>query len=60
VDVLVAPQLALEEGVVVTPTLIRLLPEPQVRIVGNLSQTAALHHLLELPAPAAEPQSKAS
>jgi circadian clock protein KaiB len=59
VDVLAAPQRALAERVLVTPTLVRLLPEPEVRIVGNLSQTDALHQLLGLPG-AAELQRKVS
>jgi circadian clock protein KaiB len=39
VDVLKDPQLALAEGIFMTPTLIRLAPGPAVRIVGTLSDT---------------------
>jgi circadian clock protein KaiB len=39
VDVLKEPQLALAEGIFMTPTLIRLAPSPTVRIVGTLSDT---------------------
>lgn len=39
VDLLVHPLRALADGVIVTPTLIRLLPLPVMRIVGNLSDT---------------------
>ena len=39
VDVLDHPQQALADGIVVTPTLIRLLPLPVLRVVGNLSDT---------------------
>ena len=39
VDVLDHPQQALADGIVVTPTLLRLLPLPVVRVVGNLSDT---------------------
>ncbi len=37
VDLLEFPQRALADGVVVTPTLLRLSPLPARRIVGNLS-----------------------
>lgn len=40
VDVLQDPQRALDEGVLVTPTLVRLSPLPEVKIVGNLSEKA--------------------
>jgi circadian clock protein KaiB len=36
VDVLREPLRALKEGVIVTPTLLRLEPAPLVRIIGNL------------------------
>jgi circadian clock protein KaiB len=39
VDLLVDPARASEDGIVVTPTLIKLLPEPVHRIVGDLSDT---------------------
>jgi circadian clock protein KaiB len=39
VDVLDHPQQALADGIVVTPTLLRLLPLPVLRVVGNLSDT---------------------
>lgn len=39
VDLLAHPLRALADGVIVTPTLIRLLPLPVMRIVGNLSDT---------------------
>jgi len=37
VDLLTSPRRALADGIVVTPTLIRLLPLPTQRVVGNLS-----------------------
>jgi circadian clock protein KaiB len=40
VDVLVEPLRALADGVLVTPTLIRLAPPPEVWIVGDLSREA--------------------
>lgn len=42
VDVLSTPERALADGVLVTPTLIRLAPSPQRRIVGNLSDPRAV------------------
>jgi circadian clock protein KaiB len=38
VDVLREPRRALQDGVVMTPTLIKLSPGPNRRIVGTLSQ----------------------
>lgn len=37
VDLLVAPLRGLEDGVIVTPTLIRIHPLPVQRLIGNLS-----------------------
>ena len=39
VDVLRKPECALAAGVLMTPTLLKLAPAPDVRIVGTLSQT---------------------
>ena len=39
VDVTVEPLRALEDRILVTPTLVRLEPEPVVRIIGNLTDT---------------------
>ena len=38
VDVIREPQRALADGVLLTPTVVRLAPGPTRRIVGNLSQ----------------------
>ena len=38
VDVIREPRRALADGVLLTPTVIRLAPGPPCRIVGNLSQ----------------------
>ncbi len=38
VDVLQDPRRTLDEGVLVTPTLVRLSPLPVVKIVGDLSE----------------------
>lgn len=37
VDIFATPQRALEDGILVTPTLIKLSPAPRVRIIGDLS-----------------------
>jgi circadian clock protein KaiB len=42
VDLLEFPMCALTDGVIVTPTLIRLLPLPVQRVVGTLSDTERL------------------
>jgi len=42
VDVLRAPQRALAERVLLTPMLVRRAPRPERRVVGNLSDAAAL------------------
>jgi circadian clock protein KaiB len=40
IDVLENPQLAEEEKIMVTPTLVRELPPPRRRIIGDLTDTA--------------------
>ena len=39
VDSLEEPGRALEDGIVVTPTLVRLLPKPGLRVIGDLSDS---------------------
>jgi circadian clock protein KaiB len=39
VDLLKHPQRALADGIIVTPTLLRLRPLPIQRVIGNLSDT---------------------
>ena len=39
VDMLEQPRRALADGVIVTPTLLRLLPLPVQRLIGNLNDT---------------------
>ena len=39
VDLLEHPQRAVADGVIVTPTLIKLLPLPVQRVIGSLSDT---------------------
>jgi len=40
VDMLMYPRRALADGIIVTPTLLKVLPLPVQRVVGNLSDTA--------------------
>jgi circadian clock protein KaiB len=54
VDVLDQPQAADEDRILVTPTLIRQLPLPPRRVLGDLSDTAQVLAWLDLqPAPPA-------
>jgi circadian clock protein KaiB len=39
VDVLLSPERAWAEGVIVTPMVLRVSPEPVVKIIGNLNNT---------------------
>lgn len=48
VDVLEEPARALGDGVIVSPTLVRLSPAPEVRIVGSLSDLPAVRAALGL------------
>jgi circadian clock protein KaiB len=42
IDVLRNPERGLVDGVLVTPTLIRITPSPEQRVIGNLRDTNAL------------------
>ncbi len=46
VDVLTHRELALEDGVLLTPALVRLHPPPMLRIIGDLSNTTLVSELL--------------
>jgi len=46
VDVLKEPELGLRANVLVTPTLVKLTPPGERRIIGNLNDTGALVALL--------------
>jgi circadian clock protein KaiB len=48
IDVLERPELGVEAEVLVTPTLIKLAPPPERRIIGNLKDTEALLTALDL------------
>lgn len=51
VDVFKAPKRALADNVFMTPTLIKLAPDPVRRIVGTLSQTEIVLQALGLETP---------
>jgi circadian clock protein KaiB len=42
VDVCEHPRRALDDGVLVTPSLTKLLPAPGANVIGNLSDTASV------------------
>lgn len=48
VDVYQLPQRALSEGVLMTPTLVKVAPSPVLRIVGTLSRTQTILQALGL------------
>jgi circadian clock protein KaiB len=42
VDLLQHPRRGLADGIIVTPTLLKLAPKPQQRLIGNLGDAALL------------------
>jgi circadian clock protein KaiB len=53
VNVFREPKRALADGILMTPTLVKLAPSPVRRIVGTLSQTQPVLQALGLETPAA-------
>ena len=51
VDVLDRPELAEEDRIIATPTAIRLIPLPQRRVIGDLSDLGLAATALDLPDP---------
>jgi len=49
IDVLKDPLRALEEGILVTPTVVKVSPEPELQIIGNLSDEDEVLRALGLP-----------
>ena len=49
IDVFRTPRQALADGILMTPTLVKLSPLPSHRVVGNLSQSLPLLLALGLP-----------
>lgn len=52
VNLLEQPTRAMQDSIIVTPTLLRLEPQPVVRITGNLSNTALVISALGIEAEA--------
>lgn len=48
IDVMKQPERALADGILVTPTLVRIEPSPQVRVIGNLTPRAKVEAALGL------------
>ena len=48
VNVLNEPKRALDDGIFMTPTLVKLAPAPVQHIVGNLVQSQIVMHALEM------------
>ena len=48
VDILKDPLVAIRDGILVTPTLVKLCPGPECKIVGNLSERAKVLQSLGL------------
>jgi len=49
IDVLKEPIRALAEAILVTPTMVRVSPRPELQIIGNLSDEEELFRALGLP-----------
>ena len=49
IDVLKDAEPAMARGILVTPTVVRLAPTPEVQIIGNLSDEAEVLRALGLP-----------
>jgi circadian clock protein KaiB len=60
VDVLERPQLAERHRILATPTVIRESPLPRRRIIGDLSDVAAVVLKLDLPPVAADAEAEAT
>lgn len=48
IDIAINPLKALVDGILVTPTLVKLSPAPTVQIIGNLSKTSTVLKALGL------------
>ncbi|CAN5730671.1 hypothetical protein BH18ACT15_BH18ACT15_04490 [soil metagenome] len=57
IDVLESPEAAEDERIVATPTVVRLLPSPKERVIGDLSDLRSAVRALGFPA-AKEPSPK--
>jgi circadian clock protein KaiB len=48
IDLDTVPSRALSDGIYMTPTLVRIAPEPEVRVVGSLTEVAPMLAVLGL------------
>lgn len=55
VDVQREPDRAARDGIMVTPTLLKVSPSPRCRILGNLKNRDVLLHLLGIQVPRPDP-----
>jgi circadian clock protein KaiB len=49
IDVLLHPERALADGVLLTPLLLRVSPAPVRRMIGNLSHSEPMMAMMEVP-----------
>lgn len=47
IDILTEPRRALADGIIVSPTLLKLLPLPLARVIGDLSDTSRVLQALQ-------------
>lgn len=50
IDLREDPRMAVTHRILAVPTVVRVRPEPSVRIIGDLSDAAEAHRALDLPA----------
>jgi circadian clock protein KaiB len=48
INVLAEPELALADKIFMTPTLIRMMPKPPLRIVGRLGDVQSMSQMLDV------------
>jgi circadian clock protein KaiB len=48
IDIIEDPRRALKDGVIVTPTLVKVLPHPEVKVIGDLSDEESIRAALGL------------
>lgn len=49
IDMIVQPRRAVADGIIVTPTLVRISPLPIIRVIGNLNDTVRVSMVLAGP-----------